>query len=286
MRYVANYTGRDQNMRGTADFSYLIQINSAGSYEFDEPSGPVHRPEGRNDWYLSYQHEGRMKIKTQEGYRDISAGDVFLYRPDEEQYYGQIDQEPFKNYWVHFTGFGTAEIIAAAGLAEGRVFHVGHRINLVGLYEQIIDELMFRKSRYALITTAILIQLIGNIGRLHNQSKKEVKQDHLVVKKSLRTIHQSVQEPVAVSELAAVNHMSTSRFSAVFRETVGLSPQQYMINFRLSKACELLKYSQLSIRQIAGLCGFSDQLYFSRVFKKYMHKSPVQWRKENHDLKT
>lgn len=281
MKYVANYSDKDRNNIGVADLTYYLQVNSAGFYEFDEPFGAVHRPLGRKDWYLSYHHAGSMNIKSNGADYTINAGDIFLYKPGEEQYYGQIGDQSFKNYWVHFTGFGVTEIIAAAGLSDQSVFSIGPDSAVVNLYEQLIDELMFKKNKYNLISASILIQMIGYIGRLHVQSSTAADHNNIVVDKSLQAIHQQYQDQLSVGSLAALNHMSTSRFSALFRQQTGISPQQYIINFRLSKACELLRNSHLNIRQISILCGFSDQLYFSRIFKKHMYKSPKLWRDDN-----
>lgn len=68
--------------------------------------------------------------------------------------------------------------------------------------------------------------------------------------------------------------LSPSRYSSVFKEVYGVSPQNYLVNYRLRKAKELMRHTNLTIKQISSLTGFEDQLYFSRLFKKHEKMSP------------
>ena len=57
------------------------------------------------------------------------------------------------------------------------------------------------------------------------------------------------------------------------------TPQQYIIEFRIKKACSLLRKSSYSISRISDLVGFSSQAYFSKVFKKTLNITPFEYRK-------
>jgi AraC family transcriptional regulator, arabinose operon regulatory protein len=278
MRYVANYSIADHDDMGVEDQTNYLQINSVGFYEFDEPFGAMHRKRGRRDWYLSYNHSGRMLVKCEGGMQVIEAGDAFLYAPHEEQLYGQENQQPFANYWVHFTGFGVQEILANAGLAERRQLRLGQDAALVELFERIIGEIEHKKRGYELVATSLLMQLIGSIGRhLEHDGAVGLHQQH--IGPALERIHKHYDGKLVVSDLASLCHLSISRFYTLFHRHTGLSPQQYIIDLRLRKACELMRHTHLNIRQISSLCGFEDQLYFSKLFKKHMAATPSDWQK-------
>ena len=70
-------------------------------------------------------------------------------------------------------------------------------------------------------------------------------------------------------ELAAENfHISPSSLRRAFISRLGVSPIQYLTELRMKRAVELLINSTLSIREISTECGYEDEKYFSRVFKK------------------
>ena len=55
---------------------------------------------------------------------------------------------------------------------------------------------------------------------------------------------------------------------------------RYLLNLRIRRAKELLWNEELEITEIAGMCGFQDENYFSRIFREETGRSPSQWRKE------
>ena len=70
-------------------------------------------------------------------------------------------------------------------------------------------------------------------------------------------------------------------FGKIFHETVGKSPQEFLMNYRMTKAAELLKLTKLSISDIGNAVGYPNQLHFSRAFKNVYGVSPRNWRNEN-----
>lgn len=64
----------------------------------------------------------------------------------------------------------------------------------------------------------------------------------------------------------------------IFREHLGISPQEFLITFRLRKAVQLLRTTKLSIKDIGNAAGYPNQLHFSRAFKNVYGMSPKQWR--------
>ena len=74
--------------------------------------------------------------------------------------------------------------------------------------------------------------------------------------------------------------ISYSHFRRLFREVVGCAPNQFLIEARLSYAEQMLKNGFLPIAEVAHRCGFPDEFYFSRLFKKHRMISPSSLRGE------
>lgn len=98
------------------------------------------------------------------------------------------------------------------------------------------------------------------------------------VQRALDTIEARIKNPPSLAELASLTGLSRTYFSRIFKETTGMTLRDYLIQFRLDKAKDLLDDINLEIKQIAYEVGFNDPDHFSRSFKKKTGLSPTEWR--------
>ncbi|MFA7370773.1 MAG: AraC family transcriptional regulator [Sphaerochaetaceae bacterium] len=91
-------------------------------------------------------------------------------------------------------------------------------------------------------------------------------------------LESNLDRAVSSQELMELTNMSSSTLNRHFNEATGLSPIEFHIQRRLEYASRLLRYSTLSISEIAEKTGFEDANYFSRQFKKVIGVSPSQYR--------
>ena len=87
-----------------------------------------------------------------------------------------------------------------------------------------------------------------------------------------------LSEPLRVGVLAAMTNLSSSRYTALFRQSTGHSPLEYLIRLRMQRAVELLSTTALPIKVISSQVGWPDPLYFSRVFHSLHGHSPTEHR--------
>jgi AraC-like DNA-binding protein len=85
--------------------------------------------------------------------------------------------------------------------------------------------------------------------------------------------------PVSREEISAALKVSPNYLSRVFRQDTGLTPWQYLSQFRVVQAQKLLLTTELSVTEVAQRVGFSDPAYFVRVFHKETGRAPLQYRK-------
>ena len=83
--------------------------------------------------------------------------------------------------------------------------------------------------------------------------------------------------------------LERSYFSKIFHTYTGKAPQEYLLDVRIDRAKYLLEHTTYSVREISSYVGFTDECYFSRIFRKKMCMSPKHYRtaalaRENENL--
>ncbi|MBD2743778.1 AraC family transcriptional regulator [Coleofasciculus sp. FACHB-1120] len=90
-------------------------------------------------------------------------------------------------------------------------------------------------------------------------------------------INDHLQQDLKLDELAAIAQISPYHFLRLFKQSLGATPHQYILQCRIEKAKLLLQQSQLSIAEIANQVGFCDQSHFTRCFKQSLGVTPKQF---------
>ena len=75
--------------------------------------------------------------------------------------------------------------------------------------------------------------------------------------------------------------VNRSYLASSFKKATGYSPKEYLLSLRMERAKSLLEISDMTINGISNAIGYSDQLAFSRMFKKYTGISPTVYRDEH-----
>ena len=101
-----------------------------------------------------------------------------------------------------------------------------------------------------------------------------------LLEKAKRFIKLNCAKDLSVAEIAGRLGISASLLFKLFREQERTTPIEYLQEFRIQKACNMLTSEKLAISEIGSLCGFSDTSYFCKVFKKWVGCSPASYRKK------
>ncbi len=90
-------------------------------------------------------------------------------------------------------------------------------------------------------------------------------------------INTHLHEELKLTEIAAIAQMSPYHFLRLFKQSMGVTPHQYILQRRIDKAKYLLQLSDLSIANIALRVGFCDQSHLTRYFKRILGLTPKQF---------
>jgi AraC family transcriptional regulator len=102
----------------------------------------------------------------------------------------------------------------------------------------------------------------------------------LQYKRVVDHVAENFAKPLPIEELALVAGISPAHFARLFKEVVGDTPHQFVMDYRVERAKALLADRTRALADIAIGCGFSDQSHFNRVFKRLSGKTPREWREQ------
>ena len=106
----------------------------------------------------------------------------------------------------------------------------------------------------------------------------------IYVEHALEFIDHNYEKDIKVIDIANYIGIDRSYLTNIFKKSMHISPQQYLINYRLEKACNLLKSTNSSISEISEQVGYPDPLSFSKIFKIYYKTSPTKYRDHVEEL--
>lgn len=98
------------------------------------------------------------------------------------------------------------------------------------------------------------------------------------LRQAMEFMHKHLSRGISREEVARVVHLSPSHFSRIFKKTFKESFSARLAQMRTSRAAEMLSGTDESISAIAAECGFSDQSYFTKIFRKHQGKTPHEYR--------
>ena len=253
----------------------FLSVNCAGHYFYENEIAAASK---RQDYYLIYLCDGTLNITAPDVSRSLSAGDLILFSPETFFAYTKEKNVKMEYYWAHFSGYGCEEILKSCGLCTNSILSLGRREEICEAFEQLFSSFLIRDRFFEATTSVRLYTILLELGKAAAESSKQTAKFQL--HRAISYIHSYLAQPISVADLAAMEHLSESRFRALFHSQTGLSPQKYIKQTKLQYACVLLRQTDLQIKEIAAMTGYYDPQYFSRLFAKHTNCSPLRYRKQ------
>lgn len=128
--------------------------------------------------------------------------------------------------------------------------------------------------------TEMLFRDVLNEALLCVVNRQHSCESHTLFERVSTYIHEYYYQSLSIASLAEQYNVNRNRLSYVFRKYAGMGPAEYLLNYRINIAQEMLFTSDASVQQIAQTVGIDDPFYFSRVFKKQLGISPTEYREK------
>lgn len=119
-----------------------------------------------------------------------------------------------------------------------------------------------------------VVKIIDVLGKYRNSKKRKV------IEKAVEYVNSHFTESITLNGVADKFFLNASYFCKVFREEMGESFTKYFMNLRIQKAKELLTDPTRKVYEIAGMVGYDDVQYFTKIFKSISGVTPMQYREK------
>ena len=246
-------------------------------------TGPLHSfgPALKPHYMIHYILSGKGIYRTGNREYPLEAGSGFLIVPGQLAFYQADEKEPWTYVWVGFSGSGVESFVSYTGLsARHPVFHSDRSDELYGSVRDMMEHNTYgltnelRRNGQLQIFLSLIAESVGT------QARPEEDRANQYVKRAVEFIQRNYCNPVKVTDVADYVCINRSYLYTLFEHSMGMSPQQFLTAFRITRAAELLAVTQLPVESIALSCGYNDPLVFTKAFKQMKGMSPSAYRKE------
>lgn len=263
---------------------------------YHEPSNVPHLDvPGTEDPFIAVCFRGHRRIEGKDGDDTrkaalIATPCVFLRRAGEpaELEWRSITEEPVETAHLHLSSALLQQV------AESAADRDPARVQLINAFacrdpvieavaSAVVDELRRGSEAAHLYSEAAAQFLAVHLLRRYCSVSYAIHEprgglDRVRLKRVLDRIHEAIDRPVTLHELATLAGLSVYHFARLFKNATGLSPHRYIVRHRISAACRLLRTQVCSVADVAYAVGFQSVSQFTYQFRRHMRTSPAEFR--------
>lgn len=229
----------------------------------DCQKGHSYGPAVRHQWLIHYVVSGIGYFEINGKQYTLSSGNMFIIPPYVEIFYSADKEKPWSYIWIGFEVHGELPC---------KLEDVLYLPKAKGIFEAIKQSEALNDTRPAFLAARIweLFALI-----IENRPAE------VDIADTMRDIiHTEYIYGITISEIAESLNMNRSYLSVKFKEKYGVSPKQYLLEYRMNMAAILLQRGS-RVKVAANSVGYSDMFVFSKAFKNYYGLSPLEYSKKH-----
>jgi AraC family transcriptional regulator of arabinose operon len=245
-----------------------------------ESFGPAIKPH----YLILYVFSGSGVFSTGGKKFQVKKEEGFIITPNELASYHADKKDPWTYAYVGFGGKNADRVVKGIGLAAKNPIFKSDKANEI---RQIMTEMVESNTygiRAELMKNGLLSVFLSIVsGGTITSVKNDGERAGVYVRKATEFIRNNYCNPIKITEVADYVCINRSYLYTLFMNEIDISPHQYLSNYRIDKASELLKTTSLSIEGVALSCGYMDSLVFTKAFKQMKGVSPSLYRKSIHN---
>lgn len=238
---------------------------------------PMHTfgPAIRQHYLIHYVTRGKGRLWMNDTCYVIEKDTMFLIRPGITCVYQADKDDPWEYCWICIDGYDVENMLNNSGFDKVNPLFFD-KSN--GEVRDAMLNFIFYFSKYKNNEYMLLSRLYNIFGHMKIQMKKQqAKSIH--VEKAIDYIYENYYKSITIIDIANYLGIDRTYLYRLFKEEYNMSPQKYLLNFRLKAAMNKLEGGNMSIAEIAYSCGFNDASAFCHQFKKVYKDTPLNYRR-------
>lgn len=240
--------------------------------------GTYHR-DSEDTFVLQYVNRGTVLLTCEQFEFRVEAGKGFFLFPDMEVTLQNIGSESAELVWMIFTGYQVEIYLGRANVFRSQPIFVDPDGTMGTLINQMHQAAQHFPNRYCKMM-AMMYQLFGYMlgtSPIH-QPNALIDASNYYAGCAIEYIHCNYTAAITVDDIAQALQITRKRLYAAFRDVFHITPKQYLIYYRIEKACKQLKTTDRPVQEIAEMVGYASPFYFSKEFKRLIGIPPSQYR--------
>ena len=156
---------------------------------------------------------------------------------------------------------------------ENKLIKIVNNIGIMRVVQRIVNELEGRNYYYQYLVVMYYAELLVLIYRYMSENYLPICQND-ALKRAISFIRFNYHKDISINDVAIQADISERYLRSLFSQYLNISPLDYLNQIRINKSIELLRNTELSVKEICFQCGFQSPQYFSRIFKQQTGISP------------
>ena len=226
-------------------------------------------------YVLEYIINGSGYVHVNDQSFSVSAGDVYILPLGCKCYYYADSKTPYKKIWMNVNGEICKQLFRIYNLNTKYHFE---NLNVYPLFEKFLNLCKETNTSTQHIFSKCSCVFFEIIQALFNASYVENEINEYVLK-AKHYCDMNLYTKITVEDVAGYISLSVSQLNRLFKKEYGTTVYSYLLNCRIETAKSLLKGTALSISEISEKLIFTDEHYFSNIFKKKVGLAPSAYRK-------
>jgi AraC-like DNA-binding protein len=251
-------------------------------YDFDWQHGRV-----LDGFALVYISSGSGKFESKPNISiSVEAGYAFLLFPGVWHRYMANLETGWHEHWICFDGeIARRWLRHRLFSAKNPVAKIAAEDTVLATFSRVMQSIRANRPALQQIMAGATDNLMGLIYSSQQVQPATDAQNSNAIELAITRIQNEFERDLDMKHLASELGVSYSWFRHTFTLHTGLSPHQYLLEFRLVRARNLLAETDFSIKEVAVQTGFQDEFYFSRLFRQKLNLTPSQWRSRSRHRK-
>ena len=268
----------------TMDETFGLRLENCGM-EHCVPHFSMH-PHQRDVYLFHYVMEGEGKLVCEGETHSFSAREIFAVFPRKIVSYHAAPKSMLKFCWFAIDGAYARELVSRAGLSkDSPICRLEEGNHMVEYVSQCIEACEMGGSQGDLLVLSLIYRMFEEIVSCRETNRRALpltRTPAMHVARAKSYIAFNYMVALSIGDVARYIHLERTYFSRIFHEIEGISPQEYLLNYRIEIACRLLRKHPHNVKDIGEMVGIPDPYYFSRIFKKRVGMAPAAYRKSRH----